>query len=75
MMVEAGLPPVEALLDATSRAANFIIAKPSFGTIEVGKSADLLLVDGDPLQDISVTQKLVTVMARGHLIERLPPAR
>ena len=70
MLVQAGLPPVEALLAATSRAANFITANPSFGTIEVGKSADLLLVDGNPLQDISATQKIVTVMARGQLVDR-----
>lgn len=70
MLVEAGLPPAEALLAATSRAANFLTPRASFGTIEVGKSADLLLVDGDPLQDISATQKIITVMARGRLIDR-----
>lgn len=73
MLVEAGVPPAEALLAATSRAAKFITPRPSFGTIEVGKSADLLLIDGDPLQNIAVTQKIVTVMARGRIIERLLP--
>lgn len=75
MLVAAGLPPAAVLLAATSGAARFITPRPSFGTIEVGKSADLLLVDGDPLQDISATQKIVTVMARGRIIERLPAAR
>ncbi len=75
MMVAAGMPPAEALLAATSRAAKFITPRPSFGTIEVGKSADLLLVDGDPLQDISVTQKIIKVMARGQIVERMLPAR
>lgn len=73
MWVAAGLPPAEALLGATSRAAKFITPRPSFGTIEVGKSADLLLIDGDPLEDISATQKLITVMAGGRIIERLRP--
>jgi imidazolonepropionase-like amidohydrolase len=40
----------------------------------VGKSADLLLIAGDPLQDISATQRIVTVMARGQIMTRLPPA-
>ncbi len=70
MLVAAGLPPAQALLAATVRSANFITSNPSFGTIEVGKSADLLLIVGDPLQDISVTQKIVAVMARGQLIDR-----
>ena len=56
---------------ATScRCSRLSVSDPSFGTIEVGKSADLLLVDGDPLKDISVTQKIVAVMARGQLIDR-----
>jgi imidazolonepropionase-like amidohydrolase len=71
MMVDAGIPPAEALLAGTSRSAKFITPQPSFGTIEVGKSADLLLIDGDPLKDISATQKLVMVLARGQVVERL----
>lgn len=73
MWVAAGLPPAEALLGATSRAAKFVTPRPSFGTIEPGKSADLLLIDGDPLQDISATQKIVIVVARGRIVQRLTP--
>jgi imidazolonepropionase-like amidohydrolase len=72
MWVEAGIPPAEALLAATSKAARFLTPRPSFGTIEVGKSADLLLVDGDPTKDITATQKISTVVARGQVVERLP---
>ncbi len=75
MLVAAGIPPAEVLLAATSRAARFITPRPSFGTIEVGKSADLLLIDGDPLQDISATQRISTVMARGRVIDRAVPTR
>jgi hypothetical protein len=41
-----------------------------FGTVTVGKRADLVLVDGDPRADIANTQKIVAVMARGTLRER-----
>ncbi len=71
MLVEAGLPAGEVLLGATSRAARLISGRPSFGTLEPGKSADVLVVDGNPLEDISVTRKLVAVMLRGRLVERL----
>lgn len=75
LLVAAGLPNVEVLLGATSRAAKLLVDQPHFGTIEVDKSADLLLVDGDPLTDISATQRLVVVMARGKTIERNLPRR
>lgn len=71
MMVDAGVPPAEALLAGTVKSAKFITPQPSFGTIEVGKSADLLLIDGDPLKDISATQNLVMVIVRGQVVERL----
>lgn len=69
-MVAAGLPPAEVLLDATGRAAKFLDAAPDFGTIEPGKSADLLLVRGDPLADIAVTRNLERVFVRGMPVER-----
>jgi imidazolonepropionase-like amidohydrolase len=73
--VEAGIPPAEVLLAATSRAAQFLQEKPSFGTLEVGKSADLLLVDGDPTQHIEDTLNISMVMVRGERLDRLPLAR
>ncbi|MBL8914911.1 MAG: amidohydrolase family protein [Archangium sp.] len=73
LLVAAGMPNADALMGATSRAAKVLMDKPHFGTIEVGKSADLLLVDGDPLTDISATQKLVVVMARGKTVQRNLP--
>ncbi|HUJ27484.1 MAG TPA: amidohydrolase family protein [Myxococcales bacterium] len=70
LMVAAGLPPAEVLLDATGRAAQFLDAAPDFGTIERGKSADLILVRGDPLADISATRNIERVYVRGMRVER-----
>jgi imidazolonepropionase-like amidohydrolase len=74
LLVKAGIPPAEVLLAATSRAARFLEPAPSFGTIEVGKSADLLLVEGNPLVDITTTTKIVQVIVRGVPLERTAPA-
>jgi imidazolonepropionase-like amidohydrolase len=41
-----------------------------FGSVEVGKRADLLILDGDPLQDIRNSRKIRAVIARGRLIDR-----
>jgi imidazolonepropionase-like amidohydrolase len=65
LLVDAGVPPAEVLLGATSRAARFLESVPSFGTVEVGKSADLLLVEGNPLEDITATTRIVRVIVRG----------
>ncbi|MFT3710906.1 MAG: amidohydrolase family protein [Archangium sp.] len=74
MMVAAGLPAAFVLQAATSGAAKVLMNKPHFGTIESGKSADLLLIDGNPLVEISATQRIVTVMTRGKIVERNLPA-
>jgi imidazolonepropionase-like amidohydrolase len=71
--VEAGLPPADVLLGATGRAAKFLDEKADFGTIEPGKAADLLLVKGNPLEDITATRNIVRVFIAGAPIQRLPP--
>jgi imidazolonepropionase-like amidohydrolase len=70
-LVEAGVPNVDVLLGATNYAAHESLANPSFGTIEVGKDADLLLVDGNPLVNISDTERIDRVIVRGHVVNRL----
>lgn len=57
MLVEAGLTPMEALVAATGGAADAIDFK-DIGTIASGKFADLVVVDGDPLEDIRILQDL-----------------
>jgi imidazolonepropionase-like amidohydrolase len=49
-MVEWGMAPLDALLAATANGAD-LLRLPDVGTIEVGKRADLLLVDGEPVED------------------------
>ena len=75
LQVEAGLPAAEVLLGATSRAARFLDPKARFGTVEPGKAADLLLVRGDPLQDIRATRDIVQVFIAGAPVQRNQPSR
>ncbi|MDP2344680.1 MAG: amidohydrolase family protein [Deltaproteobacteria bacterium] len=74
LLVKAGVPNADVLLGATARSAHMLLADPSFGTIEAGKDADLLLVEGNPLEDISATEKIVTLIQGGRILQRLPPA-
>ncbi|MGE3537154.1 MAG: amidohydrolase family protein [Candidatus Tectimicrobiota bacterium] len=57
-MVEAGLTPMQALQSATSWAAECLGLEQSLGTLTPGKEADLLVVDGNPLQDITLLQDI-----------------
>lgn len=73
LLAEAGIPLEDLLLGATSRAAHVLEDDPEFGTVEVGKVADLVLVEGDPLADITVSQNLVLVLREGRPIDRHRP--
>jgi imidazolonepropionase-like amidohydrolase len=66
-MVEAGMPPMEALRAATVNAADLLGISELTGTITKGKSADIIAVDGDPLADIHVMGKVVFVMKEGKI--------
>lgn len=70
VLVEAGLTPLEALQAATLNAAVFLEATDSLGTIEVGKAADLVLLDANPLADIRNTQRIQAVILRGEVYSR-----
>ncbi|HEV2147343.1 MAG TPA: amidohydrolase family protein [Longimicrobiaceae bacterium] len=63
--VELGLSPYEALAAATRTPAAYL-GRDDFGTVEVGKRADLLLLEANPLDDIRNTQRIMGVMARGR---------
>ena len=69
LLVEAGLSPMEALQAATSVPAAFLGRANELGTIEVGKRADLVLLDMDPLQNISHTRKIRAVIVGGKYVD------
>ncbi len=64
-MIEAGMPAMEAIKAATISAAELLGIKDQLGSIEVGKIADVVAVDGDPLKDSQVFGKVVFVMKEG----------
>jgi imidazolonepropionase-like amidohydrolase len=70
LLVEAGLTPMEALQTATRNPARYFGILKETGTIEAGKSADMLLLDADPLADIQNTQKINAVVSRGRYYSR-----
>jgi len=69
LYVKAGLTPAEALSTATIQAARNVQAERRTGTIDVGKEADLLLVDGDPEKNIGDLRHVDQVMTDGYLLD------
>jgi imidazolonepropionase-like amidohydrolase len=67
-LVAAGLTPMQALQTATIQPARFLERSQSIGTIEVGKTADLVLLDADPLDDIHNTARISAVILHGHIV-------
>jgi imidazolonepropionase-like amidohydrolase len=68
--VAAGLSPYEALRAATADAAEFLGAAREFGRVKVGARADLVLVMGNPLEDVGNARRIVGVMVRGVWLSR-----
>jgi imidazolonepropionase-like amidohydrolase len=64
-MIEAGMPPMEAIRAATIHAADLLGMKEQLGSIEAGKLADIVAVDGNPLTDSNAFGKVVFVMKDG----------
>jgi len=69
-MVRAGLTPAEVLSAATSGAAKFLGREHDLGTVETGKIADLVLLDGSPLESIANTQRVNAVVRAGVYLDR-----
>ena len=67
--VAAGLSPFEALQTATTNTARLLNADADIGTIQVGKLADLVIVEGDPLTDIKAARRVTTVVKNGEVYE------
>jgi imidazolonepropionase-like amidohydrolase len=70
LLVEAGLTPMAALQAATRDPAIYLGMSKTLGTVEKGKIADLVLLDANPLADISHTKKIAGVVIGGKLISR-----
>jgi imidazolonepropionase-like amidohydrolase len=70
LLVENGLSPMEALQAATRNPARFLGELEHNGTVEEGKTANLVLLTANPLDDIRNTQKLDAVVLKGKLLPR-----
>ena len=68
-LVMAGLSPLEALRAATVRPAEYFSKQDEMGTIDEGKVADLVLLDENPLDDISNTRSIAAVVTKGELLD------
>ena len=66
IFVEAGLTPYQALKAGTRDAAEFLGASNEFGTISIGKRADLILVEGNPLESVANAKRRTGVVVRGR---------
>jgi imidazolonepropionase-like amidohydrolase/ABC-type multidrug transport system permease subunit len=70
LWVQAGIPAVVALQAATGNGAALVRAGDRIGGIRKGMDADLLMVDGNPLQDIGATERISLVVFKGERLQR-----
>ncbi|MCA9739857.1 MAG: amidohydrolase family protein, partial [Gemmatimonadetes bacterium] len=68
-MVRAGMPAADVLAAATGGAAA-LLQRTDIGVIESGRSADFLVLDGDPTADITATRRIDSVYLRGTAVDR-----
>lgn len=70
LMVEAGMPPAEAIQAATINAATLLGIEDKLGTLEAGKFADIVAVKGNPLNDITILENVQFVMKGGKIYKQ-----
>ena len=70
LWVQAGIPPAVALQAATFNGARLLGANAHIGAVSPGHDADLLIIDGNPLEDITATERISSVVFKGERIER-----
>lgn len=68
-LVDAGLTPMQAILSATKWTAELLHKENELGSIEAGKIADLIVVEGDPLADMAATRNLRLVVKDGQIVD------
>ena len=69
LLVAAGLSPLEVISSSTIINAEYFRTQDRLGSIEEGKLADLILVDGNPLEDIKVMYSINKVMLNGEWVD------
>jgi imidazolonepropionase-like amidohydrolase len=69
LYVKAGFTPMEAIQSATLTSARAMGMEKDSGTVEVGKRADVIIVDGNPLENISDIRKVSAVFAEGRMFQ------
>jgi imidazolonepropionase-like amidohydrolase len=68
-MVRAGMTPMDAIVAATGRAAEYMRLADR-GVLAPGKAADFLVLDGNPLEDITATLRIARVVVEGREVDR-----
>ena len=68
MMKKAGVPDLEILRGATIYAAEWLEADDKYGSVELGKAADLILLNGNTLEDIARVEEIYRVIHKGKVI-------
>jgi len=69
LLVDAGMPPMEAIKAATWNAADLIGDTADIGSVQAGRYADLIAVDADPLKDVTVLEHVPFVMKGGVVVK------
>lgn len=69
LLVDAGLTPMQALVAGTNTASQYLGIEDSLGTVETGKLADVVVIEGNPLKDISCTKNITVVIKNGRILD------
>jgi imidazolonepropionase-like amidohydrolase/Tol biopolymer transport system component len=69
MFEQGGMTPIQALRTATINPAHYLGMEADLGSLEAGKLADVIVIDGDPLEDIRVSEKVTYTMVNGRLYD------
>jgi hypothetical protein len=69
MLVQGGMTPLEAIRAATANGAHYLGLDGDIGSLEAGKLADLVVIDGNPVADIRVSEKVVYTVVNGRMFD------